>query len=552
MPDKRRGRRLLSFIVLAAHTPRMERNQGARIGRRALFGAAAVLALARRAGAAYPADRDLAIGLALQPTAIDPHFHDSQINRGIVANIFDRLVHQDAEQRPVPGLATSWRALDARRWEFTLRRDVRFHDGSPFAAADVAASFRRAPNVPNSPSSFGLYLRGIAALETPDEFTVRIATREPNGLLPLEVGAIAIIPREFDAAATEDFSSGRAMIGTGPFRFASWRPGEQIDLAANPSYWGGAPAWSGVRLDILTPPQTRVTALVSGRVQVINAVPPSALEFLARDPRARLVRRVSNQLVYLQVDSGKAVSPFVTDGAGGEIPNPLRDRRVRRALSLAINRAALAERLLAGMAVPAASPMPEGRPQAGGRFAPPRFDPDEARRLLEQAGHGDGFVLTLHGSNESVPGADAVLQAIAAMLARVGIAARVETLPRAIFLSRAGRGELSVAIFPRSFPTGEPSTALRAVLATPDPRTGWGGSNRSGYSNPAFDALIARAVATADEAAREALLFEATRLAMDDVAMIPLYHPVSTWALHPGLSFAPRADDYTLAADIRP
>ena len=518
------------------------------IGRRALLGALAAAAAGRGAAAQ---ERALTIALAQQPSAIDPHFHDSQINRGILASIFDRLVHQDAEQRPIPGLATSWRALDSRRWVFTLRRGVRFHDGAPFAAADVLASFRRAAAVPNSPSSFGLYLRAIAAAEAPDDHTLLITTREPAGLLPLELAAIAIVPRAIESATTEDFASGRAMVGTGPLRFAGWQPGERLDLAGNPDHWAGSPLWRAVRIEFLPPPQTRIAALLSGRVQVVNAVPPSMVDMLASHPRARLVQRVTNQLVYLQIASGPAVTPHATDLAGGEIANPLRDLRVRRALSLAINRAAIAERLLAGLAEPAAGLMPEGREPGGRRFAPPRFDADEARRLLEEAGHGAGFALTLHGSNESVPGADAVLQAIAAMLARIGIAARVEVLPRSIFLARAARGELSVAIFPRSFPTGEPSTALRAVLATPDPATGWGGSNRSGWSNPAFDRLVAQAVATVEERERAALLDAATRLALDDVAIIPLYHPASVWALRPGLAFTPRADDYTLPADIR-
>ena len=521
------------------------------LGRRRLIaGFAAVAALGARQAAAQ--SRALAVGHAAVPTSIDPHYHDSQVNRGISAHVFDRLVHQDGAQRLVPGLATSWRMLDDETWEFVLRRDVRFHDGSPFTAADVLASLRRAPEVRNSPASFVLYTRAIERAEAVDPFTLRVRTAGPWPLLAHDLCAVSIIAHAFEGATTADFTSGRAMIGTGPFRFRSWVPGEEIVLEGNEQWWGGVIPWRQTRLAFLPNPNTRTVALTTRRVQLINVVPPSSLEYLSRNPAIRLLRRVSNQVIYLQLDVARADSPTVSARGGGAIANPLRDVRVRQALSLAINREALIERLLDGLGIPAAGLLPDERPAAAGRLGPPRFDVERARSLLQEAGYGGGFALALHGASDNIAGADDLLAAIAAMLSRIGIEARVELLPRAIFAARTARREFSVALFQRSFPTGEPSNALRAILATPDVSLGTGSLNRGGYSNATFDALVARAMATLDEAARERLLFEATRLAMDEVALIPLYHPVNVWAMTRDVTMELRADDYTLAQDVKP
>src|SRR3712207_5900684 len=132
--------------------------------------------------AARAADITIAVGGAF--TSMDPHFHDLSPNHALTWHVWDRLVHPDADQRPAPGLATEWRALDERTWEFKLREGVRFHDGTPFTADDVVFTFARAPNVPNSPTSMGQYIRPLQRLEVVDAHTIRRRTREPVPLIP--------------------------------------------------------------------------------------------------------------------------------------------------------------------------------------------------------------------------------------------------------------------------------------------------------------------------------------------------------------------------------
>src|SRR6187397_2136392 len=138
--------------------------------------------------------QELKIGLSAEPSAMDPHYHNLTPNNSILSHVFERLIATDEKQRLVPGLAESWKVVGDTVWEFKLRRDVKWHDGSPFTADDVIFTFQRAPNVPNSPSSFGLYLKGKTA-EKVDDYTVLIKTKDPQPLVPNDLSTIYIVSK---------------------------------------------------------------------------------------------------------------------------------------------------------------------------------------------------------------------------------------------------------------------------------------------------------------------------------------------------------------------
>ncbi|MFY7780741.1 MAG: ABC transporter substrate-binding protein, partial [Tagaea sp.] len=171
--------------------------------------------------------QDLVMGLGGNITSIDPHFHNLAPNNNIAAHIFDRLVHQDEQQRLIPGLATEWRAIDETTWEFKLRRDVRFHDGSPFDAEDVVATIKRVPWVPNSPSSFNIATRPIVETIVVDPHTVRFKTARPYPLLPTDLSIVNVVSRRHVESPTAAFNQGAAAVGTGPFRFVEFAPGDR-------------------------------------------------------------------------------------------------------------------------------------------------------------------------------------------------------------------------------------------------------------------------------------------------------------------------------------
>lgn len=235
----------------------------------------------------------------------------------------------------------------------------------------------------------------------------------------------------------------------------------------------------------------------------------------------------------------REVSPFVTGPDGKPLdPNPLRDLRVRHALSAMINREAIASRLLNGAAVPAGQIVPEGEGGYSSKLPPTPYDPKLAKSLLDEAGYPHGFGLTIHSSSDRYPSDGQVAQAIGQMFARGGIHINaVDTLPYNVFAPEATQRKYSLFLFGWSSSTGNSSEALRSVLATYDPANGLGALNRARYSSPVFDKLLAQAMAEFDEAKRNALLAQATEVAMHDYALLPLYWQKATWAARPGVRF---------------
>lgn len=495
------------------------------------------------------------MGLGGTVTSIDPHFHNLAPNNGVAAHIFDRLVHQDESQRLVPGLATEWRAIDDTTWEFRLRKDVRFHDGSPFDAEDVAATLKRVPWVPNSPSSFAISTRAIAETVVVDSHTVRFRTNRPYPLLPNDLSTVNIISRRAVEAPTADFNQGRAAVGTGPFRFVEFVPGDRVVVQRNESYWGGQVPWARVTIKMITNPSARTAALLAGDVQIIDQVLSADMPRIKANPQVAVSRTTSNRLIYLALDQNREQTPFVTDKQGALLPNnPFKSRKVRMALSRAINRDAIAQRIFDGEAIPAGGLLPVGFFGASEKLKPETFDPEAARKLLAEAGYPNGFAMTIHGPNDRYPEDEKVLQAIGPMFGRVGVDTRVVTLPWSNFAAQASAPNYAYSLMLVGWGagTGEVSSPLRSLLATVSRETGMGASNRGRYSNPLVDEQLSKALSTVDNPARARLLAEAAETAVSDVGLIPLYYQVNLWAHRRSIQYAPRADEYTLAYQVRP
>lgn len=498
----------------------------------------------------------LTIGLASEPTALDPHFHNLGPNNAMTLHIFDRLVDQDEKQRLVPGLAVSWEPVDDLTWEFKLRENVTFHDGSVFNADDVVCSIERAPNVPNSPSSFGTYIKG-KSVEKIDDYTVHFKTAKPFPLMANDISTIRIVSNETGCnAATEDFNSGVAAIGTGPFKFVSYTPGESIIVERNEDYWGDAPIWSEVEFRPISSGPSRVAALLAGDVDMIAAVPTTDIATLEAKDDLQVSQGASNRVIYLHMDHFRENSPFVKANGGGDIKNPLMDLRVRQAISKAIHRDAIVERVMEGVALPAGQLLPEGFFGVSDKLEVVGYDPEGAKALLAEAGYPDGFEMTIHGPNDRYINDAKIAEAVAQMLTRIGIKTAVETMPRSVYFGRASRGaegdlpEFSFILVGWGAGSGEASSPLKSLIATHNPDKGFGSSNRGRYSNPETDALIEEALRTVDDEKRQSLLAQATEVAINDVAIIPTHFQVNTWASKAGLRYIARTDEYTLAMGV--
>jgi peptide/nickel transport system substrate-binding protein len=517
--------------------------------------APAILALVFAASAHAQKEREVAIGLQAAITSIDPHYHNLSPNNSLLLHIYEPLVLRDSNQKMIPGLAVSWKALDDLTWEFKLRRNVKFHDGTPFTAEDVVATYKRVPNVPNSPSSMATFVKPIVETKIIDPYTIVFKTATPHVLLPSDLGAVDIIPKAIaEHATTEDFNSGKAAIGTGPYKFVEYVPNQRVVMKANYGYWGGEEPWDKVTFKILSNSAARVAALLSGDVQLIETVPTSDIARLSSDKNFALADKVSNRVIYVHLNqwNDKTV-PFVTAKDGKPFDkNPLKDARVRKALSMAINRDAIAERVMEKKAVPAAQLLPDFFPGTSKKLKPAKYDPEGARKLLAEAGYPNGFAITIHGTNNRYINDDKIAQAIAQFYSRAGIDAKVETMPASVYFTRATKGEFGYMLLGWGTESGEQGSSLRSLLATQDLAKGMGVTNRAHYSNPAFDKELAEALVTMDEKKREAMIQHAAETAMNDTALIPIHYEVSTWATAKGYKYTARTDQYTLVTDLKP
>lgn len=507
------------------------------------------------AGAAADGKGPLRIALASEPSSIDPHFHVTTPNMALSTHIFDRLVHTNERQELVPGLATSWSQVDPLTWEFKLRAGVTWHDGAPFTADDVIFTFERAGNVPGSPSGFGLYLKGKTITRI-DDLTVRIATAQPYPLMASDLAAIAVVSRRHGAgASTADYNSGKAAVGTGPYRYAQFVPGDRIVFTANPAYWGPLPSFENVIHKPIRAGPARVAALLAGDVDVIEDVPTADIARLRSESKVTLAQSPSYRVIFLQADQWRETTPFANGKDGSAIRNPFRNLKVRQAVSMAINREALVARVMEGQATIAVQCLPDGFLGVSRGIGPTAYDPEGARRLLAQAGLGTGFKVTLHGPSGRYPNDSRIIEAVAQMLTRVGIETVIETMPPSTFFTRAssgadGKPEFSLFLAGWGAATGEMSSPLKGLLATYDRDSGLGASNRGRYSSQAFDEALADALIAPDLERAQKGLARASEIAMADLGLIPLLHPLNTWATRRGLSYRARTDEATTAMGV--
>lgn len=509
-----------------------------------------LLAMCALAMPAYATE--LRLGLAVEPDSIDPHYHNFGGNKGLMPNLFEALTTTDPQDHLIPDLALSWRLIDDATWEFKLRPNVTFSDGTPLTAADVAFSIERVPNVHSPVTDMAEYVKPIERVDVVDPLTVRFHTKEPFPLAPEYLSAIGIVSRAHgEGASTSDYNTGKAAIGTGPFRFVSWARGDKIILARNEAWWGGHPAWDTVTIRYIKNPASRLAALLAGDVDLIDQVSVQDVARLKQDPRLTVASGLSDDIVGFVFDEQDHPSPKIAGNDDKPLPvNPFRDRRVREAVSLAIDRDAIRDRIMNGQSSPDNQYMKPGQYGYDPALPPPRFDPQRAKALLAEAGYPNGFHLSIACQNDRFVNDATICQTMAQMLTRVGIATMPDVMPHAVWVPRANKHEFSLFTYFWTIDTPEPSIMLISQLATPDPARGRGAFNRGVYSNPAFDSVLDQALVTLDRNAREALLIKATDIAFRDYAVMPLHHQFNIEAMTRSIHHTPRIDGHLRAAEV--
>ena len=519
------------------------------VSRRAALLASLFLPLCGTLAAPAARAEPLSLAVSAPPASIDPHYYTLTPSIMLSSHIFSRLVQRDENSRLAPDLAESWKLVDDTTWEFKLRPGVKFHNGADFTAEDVAYTLERVPTV-QSPSSFSVYTRDIADVQVVDPLTIRLKTKEPSPLLPANLANIFIVSRSVAAnSSTADFNSGKAAIGTGPYKFVSYDPNNRVKLARNDAYYGEKPAWETVDYRIISNDGARVAALLSGDVALIDAVPTADAARLRKDERLAVAEAASTRLIFLGLDVERQDgSPDITGPNGEKLDrNPLRDHRVREALSIAINRPAIVSRIMEGAALPSGQFMPPGVFGYDPSIPVPAFAPDRAKELLTQAGYPNGFSIILRGPNDRYVNDAQIQQTVAQMWTRIGVKTQVEAVPWSVYSSGVKTGDYAMTTLAWGNGTGEGSYALTNVLGSVDPRQGRGVSNWGRYSNPKVDQALEDAMAAFDDAKREAILQKSAQVVAEDAGIIPLFHYQNLWAAKRGLKVTPQTSDRTTA-----
>ena len=498
--------------------------------------------------------QDLKIAVAADITSMDPHFFNLFPNNNMAEHIFDKLVQMNADSQMIPGIAVSWKPLDDKTWEFKLRKGVKFHDGSELTAEDVAFSIDRVAQIPNSPGPFVAYTKAIVGKEIVDPTTIRLKTAFPHPLMPNDLSTIYIVSKKVaTGATTEDFNSGKATVGSGRYKFVKYANGDRVDLVRNDAYWGDKPGYEKVTFRIIKDGASRMAALLSGDVDAIEQPPTADLARLKKDPKFTLTSKISHRVIYFNFDHMSRVSPFITAKDGKPLDkNPLLDLRVRRAISKAINRPAIADRVMEGQAIPSGQLVSEKLFGHNPALKAEVYDVEGAKKLLAEAGYPDGFNITIHGPSGRYVNDEKIVQAVAQMLARVGITAKVETAPMGPYSGRAAKQEFSFHMVGWGASTGEASSPLRSLLATFNRDKGLGAVNWGRYSNTKVDYLIEQSLQQVNDENRAIMLQRATELSMQDLGIMPIHFQFTMWATKKNVQYTPRTDEYTLAFQFKP
>lgn len=501
---------------------------------RNLLGACATaLALTLPAGPA--AAQTLRIASAFDPQTQDPHALALLYHSRVAYQVYEALVGRDAAFKLEPALATAWRQVDAKRWRFTLRPGVRFHDGSTMTADDVVFSVTRALG---KTSQRAFQLKGVTQAVKVDAQTVDLLLETPDAVLPEKLQYISIMSRAWSeqhgVTASQDFNGKqetyavRNANGTGPYKLARYEPDVVTVLQRHDGWWGKGDARNGnvaeVRFTVIKSDATRLAALASGEVDLVLDPPFQDVERLKQQPRLKVTAVAELGQQYFTFDQARAELEY-SDVKGR---NPFQDRRVRQAVWHALNVELIVDKVLRGQAEPVGtflSPLVDGADPALGRRLP--FDPARAKALLAEAGYPNGFSVTLDCVN--VSWRQSVCQAAAAMLTQVGIRTTLRVAAPNLFFPKLSQAGASFIEFGW---TASPDAwnSLNGLFRTFD-RSGLGTFNAGRYSNPKLDAVIDGIRVEPDLAKRRALVGQALTMIADDLPYVPLYRRKLNWAM---------------------
>ena len=478
----------------------------------------------------------------------DIHSQNNALQNGLHANVYESLVYYNSRTFQLePALATRWAEVSPTQYRFNLRQGVNFHDGAAFTADDVVYSITRALA---KTSNFTIYTSGIARVVRVDDNTVDIITRAPNPVLLRQLTELRIMNRAWaeknksvepkDIKAAEETFAHRNANGTGPFVLKQWVPDQRMVFTKNPSWWGTTEG--NVTEIIYTPIKsdaTRIAALLSGEVDMVLDPAPQDLARLRSNSSLKIMDGIENRTIFLGMDQFR--EELVGSNVKGK--NPLKDRRVRMALYQAIDSDSIVKNIMRGLGQSTGAmvaPQVNGWTEAVHKRHP--FDAEASKKLLSEAGYPNGFEVDFACPNNRYINDEEICQAVTAMWAKIGVKAKLRTLPLVTYFPMIQRYEASIYMLGWGVPTFDALYSLQSLLKTVG-SDGDGNYNVGRYSNARMDVVIDRTKVETFLPQRNRFLTEGLQLANDDVAYIPLHNQIIPWAMKRGVDVVHRADN---------
>ncbi len=509
--------------------------------------AAAVLATSALAVSAPAAANTLRWAAQNDILTLDPHSQNHATTNAILMHAYEGLTRYGVNREVEPGLATKWTFISPTQVRFELRKGVKFHDGTPFTADDVIFSFER---IKQPQGTMQIYVTGISEIKKVDDHTIDMILSAPNPILLRNIIDFRIMSKAWseknnttkvqDYRAKEENFASRNVMGTGPYRITGWTPDQRVTMTVNKDWWGKLDG--NVTEVIYTPIKsdaTRVAALLSGDVDLLTDLPTQDVARLRADSKLKILDGPEVRTIYLAPDVGSPELKY--SNVKGK--NPFADKRVRQAMSMTIDRAAIQRTIMRGLSIPAGIMVAPGvNGHTPDLDQPTKVDVDGAKKLMAEAGYPDGFEVRMNCPNNRYVNDEEICQAIVAMWARIGIKASLLAENMATFSQKFQNFDSSLYMLGWGVATYDAQYTLQSLVRTRT--TGADGNfNFSKISDPVVDKLVDAMKTEVDVAKRNQMIKEALQRTKDEVLLIPLHHQMRPWAMKAGVTTIHRSDD---------
>ncbi len=476
----------------------------------------------------------LRVGNQGDALSLDPHSLNESLQLTVVGNVYEPLVTRDRDYKLTPSLATDWKQTAPTVWRFNLRKGVEFHDGTPFTADDVIFSYERAKG---DGSDMKSYVGQIKEIKKIDAHTIDFVLNNPFPILPELFTQWHMMSKKWCETnqatkpvdrrkGIENAASFRAN-GTGPFRVRERQPNVRTTFSRNGNYWGKIDGnVDEVIFNVIGNDSTRVAALLSGEIDVMEPVPVQDVARVQSNSALKVLQGPELRVIFLGMDQKRDELQF--SSVKGK--NPFKDKRVRQAFYQAIDVEAIKSRVMRGAATPVAILFP---PQVKG-FAPDLakrlpFDVEAAKKLMADAGYGAGFELKLNCPNDRYVNDGEICQAVAANLSRIGVKINLEAETKGTYFPKILRRDTSFYMLGWTASTVDAHAVLYPIMSTPGDG-GRGQFNLGAYSNTRVDELTNLIASETDDKKRTEMIREALKIHQDDVGHLPLHQQAINWA----------------------